>query len=70
MKFAFLQFFTTRMHGSHVMVWNVLYYINSYPVAVVKYLCIVLKHFGRSFMLLFLLSCDSAEIINMHPIQG
>ena len=47
MEFAFLHFF--RMHGramqtkrSYITLWNFLYSINSYPVAVVKYLYTVL----------------------------
>ena len=52
----------TAVH--HVIVWNFRYKL--YPFAVVKYLYIVLKHFGRSLMifasiLVYLLSCDSAE---------
>ena len=72
MEFAFLQDawndISNETAEHHVMVWNFLYYINSYPVSLVKYIYIVSKHYGQSLMLSFLLSCDSAEIINMQPI--
>ena len=49
---------STRMHGStllkkrpYIILWYGIFFINSYSFAVVKYLYIVLKHFGRSLML-------------------
>ena len=67
---VFLQSFSTKIHGSafqtkrpHVMLWYGLFFINSYPFVVVKYLYIVLKHFGRSLML-------SSSILFSSPEQS
>ena len=53
----------------HVMVWNFLYYVNPYPVAVVKYLYIILKHFGRSLMPCLFADSISKNCLFADPIS-